>query len=99
MARLAERAAGNVPGDFFVDRSCIDCDTCRQLAPEVFGRSPALGQSVVVRQPGDGGAKKRALMALVSCPTASIGAASKPDVASAIASLPEEIEDGSGVLY
>jgi glyoxylase-like metal-dependent hydrolase (beta-lactamase superfamily II)/ferredoxin len=94
MARLAERAAENVPGAFFVDSSCIDCDTCRQLAPQVFGRSASLGQSVVARQPSGEGEERRALMALVSCPTASIGALPKPSVAAAIASLPEEIEDG-----
>ncbi|MGZ5426499.1 MAG: 4Fe-4S domain-containing protein, partial [Thermoanaerobaculia bacterium] len=36
MARLAERLPENAPGDFYVDRTCIDCATCRQMAPEVF---------------------------------------------------------------
>ena len=33
MARLANRLPDNVPGEFYVDSSCIDCDTCRQVAP------------------------------------------------------------------
>lgn len=26
----------NAAGDFYVDESRIDCDTCRQIAPETF---------------------------------------------------------------
>lgn len=26
----------NAPGEFFVDRRCIDCDNCRSLAPQIF---------------------------------------------------------------
>ena len=29
----------NVDGPFFVDTTCIDCDTCRQLAPDTFGET------------------------------------------------------------
>ena len=36
MALVERRRAENVPGDFYVDSSCIDCDLCRQIAPEVF---------------------------------------------------------------
>jgi hypothetical protein len=28
VARLTDRVPQNVPGDFFVDASCIACDTC-----------------------------------------------------------------------
>ncbi|MEO1181696.1 MAG: ferredoxin, partial [Cyanobacteria bacterium J06636_28] len=38
MAQLKARRTENVEGDIFVDTSCIDCDTCRWMAPEVFGR-------------------------------------------------------------
>jgi len=27
----------NVPGEFFVDTNCINCPTCRQIAPAIFG--------------------------------------------------------------
>ena len=36
MASLQQRLPENVPGDFFVDSTCIDCDTCSQLAPGIF---------------------------------------------------------------
>jgi glyoxylase-like metal-dependent hydrolase (beta-lactamase superfamily II)/ferredoxin len=73
MALLNLRLPENAPGELFVDETCIDCDTCRELAPETFG-STSSGQSYVVRQPPDTAAWHRALLAVVSCPTASIGA-------------------------
>ena len=30
MANPKKMVAQNVPGDFFVDTTCINCDTCRQ---------------------------------------------------------------------
>ena len=74
MARAAEAIADNTSGEFFVDRSCIDCDLCRQIAPRVFARSERAGQSFVAHQPAAAD-EHRALMALVTCPTASIGTA------------------------
>src|ERR1700687_3934861 len=38
MARVSLRLAKNVRGDVYVDETCIDCDTCRRLAPETFAR-------------------------------------------------------------
>ena len=52
MAAVAKRLAANVPGEFFVDSTCIDCGTCREIAPETF--APAGGHSVVVHQPDRG---------------------------------------------
>ena len=39
MANPKKRVPENVPGDYFVDSTCIDCDTCRQIAPQVFGEA------------------------------------------------------------
>src|SRR5207249_10947431 len=75
MARLERRLAINVKGDFYVDDSCIDCDACRQIAPSTFRDHG--GQSSVYRQPESAPDLRRALMALVACPTASIGTRSR----------------------
>ena len=72
MARRELAVAQNAPGDLFVDDSCIECDTCRELAPDVFGSTDS-GQSFVRAQPSDDGSWRRALHAVVSCPTSSIG--------------------------
>ena len=68
MANPRRRLDTNVDGPFYVDDSCIDCGTCRWMAPDVFDR--AEGMSRVHRQPTD---SADALAALVACPTASIG--------------------------
>ena len=39
MANPKKRVPENLPGDFFVDSTCIDCDACRQIAPAVFGEA------------------------------------------------------------
>ncbi len=93
MARLAERLPENAPGDFYVDRTCIDCATCRQMAPEVFEQGE--GFSYVARQPSDEAAESRALKALVACPTGSIGAANRAAQAREAANaFPEPHGDG-----
>lgn len=97
VARFSDRLDENAPGDFFVDASCIDCETCRNVAPAVFARSERLGLSVVRRQPASGEQTLRATMALVSCPTSAIGTASKVDVGDAVEALPDPI--AGHVLY
>jgi glyoxylase-like metal-dependent hydrolase (beta-lactamase superfamily II)/ferredoxin len=87
MAHLTQRRSENVAGDFYVDHSCIDCDTCRWMAPEVFYEVG--DQSAVYHQPQDAEERLRAMQALLSCPTASIGTVEKPtDIQQVQASLP-----------
>jgi glyoxylase-like metal-dependent hydrolase (beta-lactamase superfamily II)/ferredoxin len=71
MANIARRLGENVPGDFYVDSSCIDCDACRQIAPATFRDHG--DQSSVYRQPETEEETRLALMSLVACPTSSIG--------------------------
>jgi glyoxylase-like metal-dependent hydrolase (beta-lactamase superfamily II)/ferredoxin len=91
VAHLADRLRENAAGDYFVDTSCIDCDTCRQVAPGIYARHDGVGQSIVARQPETEAERRRAAMALVACPTASIGTARKDDVAAAVSAFPEPI--------
>jgi ferredoxin len=76
MAKLEKRRPQNVEGNFYVDQTCIDCDTCRGLVPSVFNRTDS--QSAVYHQPSSEIEEKRALQALLACPTASIGTVNKP---------------------
>src|SRR3954454_15691136 len=91
MARPQLRLAENVPVEFYVDPTCIDCDACRQIAPTVFRDHGA--QSSVGRQPATTEETQRALMAVVACPTASIGTESKLDTRAAVAAFPENIAE------
>lgn len=76
MAHLHQRRSENVNGDFYVDRTCIDCDTCRWMAAEVFYE--AAEQSAVYHQPANLSERVKAMQALLSCPTASISTVEKP---------------------
>lgn len=91
MASLAQRLPDNVPGDFFVDDTCIDCDACRIFAPTVF--SDKGDQSTVFHQPETDDELLAAQKALITCPTASIGSAAKHDMRRALAELPELIAE------
>jgi len=92
MADYRKQIPENVTGDFFVDTTCIDCDACRQLAPETFG--DASDSSYVRIQPQTDEQVRSALRALVSCPTGSIGTRSKQSVREAITDFPMLLEDG-----
>ncbi|OLP19867.1 MBL fold metallo-hydrolase [Leptolyngbya sp. 'hensonii'] len=92
MANPKFRRSENVTGDFFVDQTCIDCDTCRWMAPDSFTRRG--DQSAVYHQPENPDQRLMALQALLACPTASIGTVDKPiDIKMAQQSFPIPVED------
>jgi glyoxylase-like metal-dependent hydrolase (beta-lactamase superfamily II)/ferredoxin len=91
MALVELKRAENVSGDFFVDSTCIDCDLCRQIAPETFARAGE--QSVVYQQPETYQTEFAALKALISCPTSSIGALGRHDTKAAVAAYPDKVTE------
>ena len=93
MADLVHRLPENAPGEFYVDRTCIDCATCRIVAPDVFAATRG-DLSYVHHQPRDEAERRRALMALVACPTASIGSAQRRPAHEGVAAFPEPLADG-----
>ncbi len=92
MANPAHRLPENVEGPFFVDSTCIDCDTCRQLAPNTFGETGKF--SFVRRQPGSAEEEHAAFRALVACPTGSIGAANPTAARAAAHEFPMRLAEG-----
>jgi glyoxylase-like metal-dependent hydrolase (beta-lactamase superfamily II)/ferredoxin len=90
MANPARRLPENVPGDFYVDDTCIDCDACRQIAPGVFRDHGE--QSSVFRQPETEAESRRALMSLAACPTGSIGTSRNYDTRVGVEAFPEQID-------
>jgi glyoxylase-like metal-dependent hydrolase (beta-lactamase superfamily II)/ferredoxin len=92
MASQRLRLAENEPGPFFVDETCIDCDTCRQLAPGVFARSSRLGCSYVAHQPATEADRRDARLALVACPAASIGTGDKQGLTEAARAFPVPVD-------
>jgi len=91
MATPQRSYSSNVPGIFFVDDTCIDCDLCRQIAPNVFAEES--DHSIVYRQPQDASEIHRSAMALVACPTGSIGTHGKIDIKPAAQAYPERIDE------
>ena len=73
MALLADKLDDNKPGKFYVDRECIDCDVCRDTAPDNFTRNDENGYSYVYKQPES--PKELALCdeAIMICPVEAIG--------------------------
>ena len=92
MATLKHKRPENIEGNFYVDSTCIDCDTCRWIAPETFKRVGS--QSAVYHQPDRDAEKLVATEALLACPTASIGTLEKPtDIKQVQQRFPLLIED------
>jgi ferredoxin len=73
MASLSDRLPQNAPGRFYVDASCIDCDQCRAVAPQFFGRDAETGFSFVQHQPATAGEIAEVEQILTDCSVASIG--------------------------
>ncbi|HEY5037867.1 MAG TPA: MBL fold metallo-hydrolase [bacterium] len=91
MADLNKRVSENIAGEFFVDSTCINCDTCRQLAPTVFEDG---GETSFVRtQPKTPEETREATRALLACPTGSIGTIHPNESSKIQEDFPIPIED------
>jgi ferredoxin len=73
MADPSQKVSENVPGRFYVDATCIDCDLCRETAPDNFVRQDAQGYSYVVRQPQTPAEEAACRAAMDECPVEAIG--------------------------
>jgi len=92
---MADRSAAvpeNVPGPFFVDTRCINCDACRQLAPRVFGETEEF--SFVKRQPAKDADRRAALRALLACPTGAIGSTLAAELKEVRHDFPLPLDEG-----
>ena len=69
-AAAREPREGNVDGQFYVDHTCINCDTCRWMAPDTFATVGA--GSAAVAQPADSEQRIAAIQATLSCPTCAL---------------------------
>ena len=73
MADKNNKLPENVPGRFFVDDQCIDCDACRETAPGFFRRNDDKGYSYVHKQPTTPQEVAECEEALEGCPVEAIG--------------------------
>jgi ferredoxin len=73
MADREDKNNKNAAGAYYVDSQCIDCDLCRETAPDNFARAEAMGYSYVIKQPENDGEAVRCGQAMASCPVEAIG--------------------------
>jgi len=73
MSTKEDKVKDNVPGNWYVDSQCIDCDLCRTTAPANFKQNPDEGYSYVYKQPDNDEEKKLCQQALEECPVEAIG--------------------------
>ncbi|MFV0442336.1 MAG: MBL fold metallo-hydrolase [Planctomycetaceae bacterium] len=94
MANPRQSVPENLPGDFFVDATCIDCDACRQIAPRTFAAGTET--AFVHQQPQQVDVVRDAVHALLACPTGSIGCLGDVDVKSHLNDFPLLVD---GTVY
>jgi ferredoxin len=63
----------NVPGPYYNDHTCTDCDLCREIAPEIFTRDDREALTYVWKQPSTAEEIAKAEDARLSCPSETIG--------------------------
>lgn len=73
MANKADKWEVNVPGKFYTDQQCIDCDLCRETAPAFFTRNDEGGYSFVQKQPTTEEEIALCTEAMEGCPVEAIG--------------------------
>ena len=73
MANKAEKWDHNAAGKFYVDQQCIDCDLCRETAPNNFARWEDGGYSYVKKQPEGPEEEAACKEAMEGCPVEAIG--------------------------
>ena len=67
-----QRWPHNVPGRFYVDKYCLDCDLCRETVPTVFTRDDSSGQSYVFKQPTTDEELNGCIEAMNGCPQGNV---------------------------
>jgi len=73
MADRTDKVEDNVAGKYYVDSECIDCDVCRETAPNNFAANEDEGYSCVYKQPENEEEEAQCREAMESCPVEAIG--------------------------
>jgi ferredoxin len=73
MAEIEDKLPENIRGKYYVDSQCIDCDVCRDTAPENFTRDDENGYSYVYKQPETPEEIELCEESIAVCPVEAIG--------------------------
>lgn len=74
MADFTRRHPLNVPGRYYIDDHCTDCDLCRECAPHNVTRDDETGISYVFKQPETDEEIAGISLGVEGCPTEAVGA-------------------------
>jgi len=73
MADVTKVWKDNLPGKWYVDKSCILCSVCSTVAPNNFKESPQGDHDIVFKQPVSEDEEAACVDAMEQCPVDSIG--------------------------
>ena len=73
MSLKEEKWEDNVHGRFYVDRECIVCSVCSDLAPNNFRLSDDETHDICYKQPENDEEEDNCVEAMESCPVEAIG--------------------------
>ena len=73
MATKEDKYEDTVTGKYYCDTECIDCDLCRETAPDNYMRNEDGGYSYVYKQPEGGAEETLCAEAADGCPVEAIG--------------------------
>ena len=73
MAENTSRVERNVPGKWYVDRNCIGCGVCIEVASDNMEMDETEGLAFVNRQPANEGEEAELDEAAEQCPVEAIG--------------------------
>ncbi len=73
MADVNERWDDNISGKYYVDKTCILCSLCVEIAPDNFKESEEGDHDIVYKQPENEEEKGKVREALEECPVECIG--------------------------
>ena len=73
MADSKNRWQDNVGGKFYVDRECIFCHVCSDVAPKNFKSSDDEDHDIVYKQPENDAERAQCVEARDTCPVEAIG--------------------------
>ena len=73
MADKTRKFPKNVPGKYYVDEECIDCNLCSEIAPDNFAVDMEEGHDYTYKQPDTVEEEELCNEAMDSCPVEAIG--------------------------
>ncbi len=73
MADNTRKWPQNVPGAFYVDEECIDCNLCSEIAPDNFAVEVEEGHDFLYKQPAGDEEMSFCVEAMECCPVRAIG--------------------------